>query len=241
MADSSLDIKMQDLKLSDSPVPALIPDRTPAETYTSMFEATTPPLEPSSPTETFGQDAEAEVEELLEYDTSSLKSADIKSDPILASLARKQSASRSGSQVDKARPESVGFKARPAPSSTRQDGRGPRMTKSAALRQGLDWAAVNSPTKKVEVSDHKESIHHVPGQRRDTPQAVSRHPSTRWRGAYHLSASRFVGSSIYCSAINQVVNTSVRYWRNLVSGSATKEGLRCAGAPQQGQGKGREG
>lgn len=170
MADSSLDIKMQDLKLSDSPVPALVPDHTPAVTYTSVFEATTPPLEPSSPIETMGHEAEAEVEELLEYDTSSLKSADVKTDPILASLARKQ-ASRPGIQVAQARPSSVAFKARPAPNSTRQDGLGPRMTKSAALRQGLDWAASSSPAKKAEMS--KESAHHVLGQKRETAPRVS--------------------------------------------------------------------
>ena len=172
MADSSLDIKMQDLKLSDSPVPALVPDHTPAVTYTSVFEATTPPLEPSSPIETMGHEAEAEVEELLEYDTSSLKSADVKTDPILASLARKQ-ASRPSSQVAQARPSSVAFKARPAPNSTRQDGLGPRMTKSAALRQGLDWAARSSPAKKAEVPSSKESAHHVPGQKRETAPKVS--------------------------------------------------------------------
>jgi hypothetical protein len=170
MADSSLDIKMQDLKLSDSPVPALVPDHTPIENYTAVFEATTPPLEPSSPV---GPEAEAEVEELLEYDTSSLKSEDIKTDPILADIARKQG-SRPGSQVDKPRPLSVVFKARPAPTSTRQDGLGPRMTKSAALRQGLDWAAVNSPAKRVvEATDQKESQYHVPGQKRETPKVVS--------------------------------------------------------------------
>lgn len=176
MADTSLDIKMQHLKLSDSPVPALIPDKTPTETYPSVFEATTPPLEPSSPLGMMGEDAEAEVEELLEYDTSSLKSADIKTDPILADIARKQANSRSGSQADnKARPSSVVFRARPAPSSTRQDGLGPRMTKSAALRQGLDWAAVCTPSKREEARESvgKESIHHVPGQKRETPKTVS--------------------------------------------------------------------
>lgn len=163
MADSSLDIKMQDLKLSDSPVPALSPDVTPAETHTSVFEATTPLLDPSS---SIGiVDQEAEVEELLEYDTSSLKSADVKTDPILASLARKQNQPDSigGSGL---RPSSVVFKARPAPDTTRQVGLAPRMTKSAALRQGLDWAALNSPVKPATPTEGSKGQYHVPGQKR---------------------------------------------------------------------------
>lgn len=165
MADTSLDIKMQHLRLSDSPVPALIPDNTPAEAHASGFEATTPPFEPSSPT-----DQEAEVEELLEYDTSSLKSVDVKTDPILAEYSRKQA--RPVSQPARETPSSVAFKARPAPSSTRQDGLGPRMTKSAALRQGLDWTAVNSPAKDPSLPGMK--LTYVPGQKREAARAVSR-------------------------------------------------------------------
>lgn len=169
MADSSLDIKMQDLKLSDSPVPALSPDVTPGETHSSMFETSTPVLEPSSDLDAVDQ--EAEVEELLEYDMSSLKSADVKTDPILASLARKQG--RPASQAGNGpRPSSVVFKARPAPTSTRQDGLGPRMTKSAALRQGLDWAALNSPVRQASTSEASKTLYHVPGQKRDDVKVV---------------------------------------------------------------------
>lgn len=140
MGDSSLDIKMNDLKLTDSPTPALVPDRTPSETYVSTFEPVTPPLGPYSPSGT--ADQEDEVEELLEHDISSLKSADVKADPILAALAKQQG--RSNSQASKPSQDQAGapvFKARPAP--VRKEGVGPRMTKSAALRQGLDWAAMS--------------------------------------------------------------------------------------------------
>lgn len=154
MADSSLEIKMNNLKLSDRTPPPLVSDQSPAETYTSMFEATTPPSGPASPRDTFDQ--EAEVEELHDYDVTSLKSDDVKADPILADLARKQG--RSIHDGAGARPGSTAFKARPAPLSTRQQGVGPRMTKSAALRQGLDWAAMAGPIKKSSTSETDKSL-----------------------------------------------------------------------------------
>jgi hypothetical protein len=92
---------------------------------------------------------EDEVEELLEHDLSSLKSADVKADPILMALARQQA--RPGSQASKGSQGTVGpsgFKARPAP--VRQENAGPRMTKSAALRQGLDWPNASDLRKVVE-------------------------------------------------------------------------------------------
>ena len=229
MADTSLDIKMQHLKLSDSPVPALVPDHTPAETYTTVFEATTPPLEPSSPMDTMGRDAEAEVEELLEYDTSSLKSADVKTDPILANLARKQAGSRSGSQADKPRPSSVVFKARPAPSSTRQDGLGPRMTKSAALRQGLDWTGSPSNRTETGVPNSKESPHHVPGQRRETPKTVSSQPAdghNQLKRGMTAIASSFSSCSFNRTTIDQILYSAIRYRSLLFTCLATEEGLR---------------
>jgi hypothetical protein len=67
-------------------------------------------------------------------DTDTLTSADIKSDPILASLAKKQNiATPSTSDAV------LGFKARPAPAATRTEDVGPRMNKSSALRMGLKW------------------------------------------------------------------------------------------------------
>lgn len=161
--DSSLDFRMNHLKLSDSPsAPALVPDDTPTETYASTFEPTTPPFEPHSPT----AEHEDEVEELLEHDLSSLKSADIKADPILLALAKQQA--RPASQASKGSQGQVGpsaFKARPAP--VRQEGAGPRMTKSAALRQGLVWEApVRRP---LQASEGEKSDATKP---RDPPKMV---------------------------------------------------------------------
>lgn len=164
--DTSLDYRMNHLKLSDSPrAPRLIPDDTPTETYASTFEPTTPPFDGQSLT---GEEQEDEVEELLEleHDLSSLKLADVKADPILMSLAKQQG--RPGSQASKgshgtatAGPSS--FKARPAP--VRQENAGPRMTKSAALRQGLDWKDATQARKSVEVP--------VAVKQREAPKAVS--------------------------------------------------------------------
>jgi len=148
--DTSLDYRMNHLKLSDSPrAPGLIPDDAPTETYASTFEPTTPPFDAQSVS---GDEQEDEVEELLEHDLSSLKSADVKADPILMSLAKQQG--RPGSQGSKASQGTVtegpsAFKARPAP--VRQENAGPRMTKSAALRQGLEWTDTTRARKTVEV------------------------------------------------------------------------------------------
>jgi hypothetical protein len=161
--DTSLDIKMNKLKLSDSPVvPALTPSHTPTETYASAFEPATPPLEASSPLGTIDGD---EIEELLEHDLSSLKSDDVKADPILSSLAKQQS--RPSSQTSKVQTGPTAFKARPAP--VRQEGAGPRMTKSAALRQGLDWKAMSMPRGGTEGPKPSE----VPVKPREAPKAVS--------------------------------------------------------------------
>jgi hypothetical protein len=159
--DTSLDFKMNHLRLSDSPrAPGLIPDDTPTETYASTFEPLTPPIGPHSPT----GEHDDEVEELLEHDLSSLKSADIKADPILLSLAKQQA--RPASQASKGSQGQVGpssYKARPAP--VRQEGAGPRMTKPAALRQGLTWEA--STRRPVDVEAVKQ---------REPPKAVCRSP-----------------------------------------------------------------
>jgi hypothetical protein len=167
MGDSSLDIKMNDLKLTDSPTPALVPDHTPSEAYLSTFEPVTPTLGPTSPSGT--ADQEDEVEDLLEHDISSLKSADIKADPILSSLAKQQGLpvtqaprpghSHTGAPV---------FRARPAP--VRKEGVGPRMTKSAALRQGLDWAVVSGSKSSVSNNTVKSP---PPVQQREAAKPVS--------------------------------------------------------------------
>jgi len=155
---------MNHLKLSDSPRdPGLMADDTYTETYASAFEPTTPPFNTQSLPD---DEQEDEVEELLEHDLSSLKSADIKADPILMSLAKQQG--RPGSQASKGSQGTVtagpsAFRARPAP--IRQENAGPRMTKSAALRQGLDWTDSTRARKAAEVPAAVKS--------REAPKTVS--------------------------------------------------------------------
>jgi hypothetical protein len=162
--DTSLDYRMNHLKLSDSPrAPGLVPDDTHTETYASTFEPTTPPFEAQSLS---GDEQEDEVEELLEHDLSSLKSADVKADPILMALAKQQG--RPGSQASRGSQGTVtagpsAFKARPAP--VRQENAGPRMTKSAALRQGLEWTDATQARKAAEVPAAVKP--------REAPKAVS--------------------------------------------------------------------
>jgi len=148
--DTSLDLKMTHLKLSDSPhAPALISDDTPTEAYASAFEPTTPPFDARSPS-LIDDEQEDEVEELLDHGLSSLKSPDIKADPILMCIAKQQA--RPTSQASKGSHDTAGpsgFKARPAP--VRQENAGPRMTRSAALRQGLEWTSSSGTRKAAEV------------------------------------------------------------------------------------------
>ncbi|OCF58685.1 hypothetical protein L486_03175 [Kwoniella mangroviensis CBS 10435] len=90
------------------------------------------------------------------YDTTSLTSNDIHQDSILSDLAAKQNESLSP------------FKARPAPSSTTRTGLGPRMTKSAALRAGLNWDEIK-PKRTVEENIEREGgggVSGTPGHKR---------------------------------------------------------------------------
>ncbi|WVW78328.1 hypothetical protein I302_100282 [Kwoniella bestiolae CBS 10118] len=88
------------------------------------------------------------------YDTKSLTSNDVHHDPILSDLASKQSQSQSNTP----------FKARPAPSSTSRQGLGPRMTKSAALRAGLDWEEIK-PRRTASEKEGEEGLG-MPGYKR---------------------------------------------------------------------------
>jgi hypothetical protein len=63
-----------------------------------------------------------------------LSNADVRADPILTSLAKQQR----GPTASTSTLSNHTFKARPAPSNMRENV-GPRMTKAAALRQGLPW------------------------------------------------------------------------------------------------------
>ncbi|WVQ98173.1 hypothetical protein IAU59_005295 [Kwoniella sp. CBS 9459] len=136
--------------------------------------------------------------ELEGYDTGSLTSHDVDADPILASLAAKQSLSNlkanykpnntvypqlnianigtnptdGNTLVKVVAPKeqaSVPFKAKSVPSSTNKEGLGPKMTKSAALRMGLNWEAEkgkSSPSgqRKVEAREAERDVG-TPGQK----------------------------------------------------------------------------
>ncbi|WWD00720.1 hypothetical protein V866_007655 [Kwoniella sp. B9012] len=154
---------------------------TPQSTHLATFSPQSPlletpqldhPLGHSRLTQENGEERE-EIEELLDidhststsydnedageiYDTASLTSNDIHQDPILSDLAAKQKEGLSP------------FKARPAPSSTIRAGLGPRMTKSAALRAGLNWDEFK-PKRMIEENiegDERGSISGTPGYKR---------------------------------------------------------------------------
>jgi len=102
-------------------------------------------------------------------ETLSLTSTDIKADPILRSLAKQQSLTRLKDNAVSIS-SSANFKARPAPKIV--EGAGPRMTKAAALRQGLKWE-----TPKWEKREKEEIVFdQVPGHKRAGLNIVSTHP-----------------------------------------------------------------
>jgi len=68
-------------------------------------------------------------------DTNDLTSREVRRDPILAALARRQGQSTETPKVSR----NSSFKAKPAPKNMGDTSVGPRMTKAAALRQGLKW------------------------------------------------------------------------------------------------------
>lgn len=121
---------------STSP-PALVPDQTPftdsASTFPTPATIDTDVVEAALTIPSPHDELDGDVPS--PYRSETLTSADIKSDPILSSLAKQQ-----GHLTPTSR-QGAGFRAKPAPASTRAEGLGPRMTKAAALRQGLDWEA----------------------------------------------------------------------------------------------------
>ena len=118
----------------------------------------------------------------LTNDLGPLTAKDIRTDPILASLARKQVYTPPNASVPPV------FRAKPAP--TVKEGAGPRMTKAAALRQGVKW---EGPTSSAQVTaagvpgrslktvssgeegrERKEvDFAHTPGHKRDGLTLVS--------------------------------------------------------------------
>lgn len=77
--------------------------------------------------------AEAHHVEASLIDSNDLTNREVRSDPILAALARRQGQSTGTPS------RASSFKARPAPANMGDTTVGPRMTKAAALRQGLKW------------------------------------------------------------------------------------------------------
>ncbi|ODO08620.1 hypothetical protein L198_00352 [Cryptococcus wingfieldii CBS 7118] len=92
-------------------------------------------------------------------DTSSLTPVDVKADLVLKSIAQKQEPAR-------VKPSSAGtgFVARPAP--VKRENVGPRMTKAAALRQGLAWDEVKPKRDAQAKSEKEEKEKGVPGYKR---------------------------------------------------------------------------
>ncbi|EIW71158.1 hypothetical protein TREMEDRAFT_67600 [Tremella mesenterica DSM 1558] len=110
----------------------------------------------------FGSPSQSDdaIEEVLDEGDktfASLTSSDIKYDPILSSLARAQKVVDSPNTSTR---QNV-FKAKPAPKFSSDVG--PRMTKSAALRQGLDWEALD---KKHEKERKEVGFENTPGHKR---------------------------------------------------------------------------
>jgi hypothetical protein len=143
--------------VAEPALPPLVPDDTP---FTQTASVRSTPASPAA--DVIDEALSIPLEESHPFaDPTPLTSADVKSDPILASLAKQQGF---GTPVKQG-----GFRARPAPSTTRAEGLGPRMTKSAALRQGLDWETIK-PTR----SESKQPVlANVPGHKREGLNLVS--------------------------------------------------------------------
>ena len=200
-------------------------DDTYTETNAAAFEPTTPPFGPQSRSD---DEQEDEVEELLEHDLSSLKSADVKADPILMSLAKQQG--RPGSQASKGSQRTItaepsAFKARPAP--VRQENAGPRMTKSAALRQGLEWTDSTRARKAVEVPSAVKP--------REAPKAVSSLGTMKY---IELMTGRVTCRTKSRSPGKSILSPPGRRSRREYS---AQKGLRGASPVEQGEREGGEG
>jgi hypothetical protein len=127
------------------------------------------PTTTQSPSNLLQSPDQNEVEDMLNeenapyLDTESLTSTDIRTDPILSNLAKHQS--RTLSTTPTQRGSIVNFKARPAPSSV--GGVGPRMTKSAALRLGLNWDEIKPKRETgVDGPEVEHGFDNIPGHKR---------------------------------------------------------------------------
>lgn len=127
----------------DSPSnPGMTPDTSPNSDGITAFDHPSPRVPPSLDESLITEHRERKL---------SLTSMDVKTDPILSALHKQQSKPQLNTIPSSV---SANFKARPAPKVV--EGAGPRMTKSAALRQGMKW-----DTSRVEKKEGPEkSISH---------------------------------------------------------------------------------
>ncbi|WWC68053.1 uncharacterized protein I206_101972 [Kwoniella pini CBS 10737] len=151
-----------------------VPSTTPESTYMDTFSPPTPLLETPSfenppQTEYDYEDEHENIEEILEpssptsevgiiNENLSLTLSDVNKDPILSDLAHKQSFSTLTSEPRNLTGPT--FKARPAPVTS--DVVRPRMTKSSALRAGLNWDDIKPKSTVAE----GEEVSNTPGYRR---------------------------------------------------------------------------
>lgn len=125
--------------------PGMTPDVTPSMESVTCFD-----------TPSMGEPPSRDEDEIVKhFDALSLTSTDITSDPILRSLAKQQSSMQSEKNPSVAAP--ANFKAKLAPKLV--EGAGPKLTKAAALRQGLIWEVTRNEKKEDVVFDQ------VPGHK----------------------------------------------------------------------------
>lgn len=154
-------------RLSINSVPSLIADNTPAVPGVETFETETPSFDNVETLEDDIPPPSTDETHTHVYPPSSLTltSADLKSDPILSSLAKQQRRTSHFPTTELPTQQNT-FKARPAP--VHKDNVGPRMTKSSALRLGIKWEE-----KKGERESVVLGFEHTPGHKRASMGIVS--------------------------------------------------------------------
>lgn len=168
---------------SPNSLPSLTPDITPALPGQDRFETQTPffdeveilddslYIDPNKSTE------DDTIHPISKITTSPLTTADLRKDPILSALAKLQlkdndhhqsNVPSSSANSTSASAQFKTFKAKPAPGGMRDEGVGPRMTKSAALRLGIKWE-----DKREKNGRDGMGFENVPGHKRASMGIVS--------------------------------------------------------------------
>jgi hypothetical protein len=168
---------MDRLSLDDHPQPPLLSD-TPFTASTSGLPS--PGLASST----------ASIEDILTSDTSDgphpfghaqdIYTEDVRSDPILNKLAKGQGLIPVSPEASVGRNPS--FKAKPAPANMRDQAVGPRMSKAAALRMGMEWE-----DKKPAGERRQVDFANTPGHKRNNLSMVSFCPLTLVRSGPQLT------------------------------------------------------